>query len=536
MLTDKFYKRILLLCVSGLLTGLTVTFPKIGILGWITLTPFAIFLLSVAVDRKVKLRSLYAYGLAFFMSFYIVCFHWFINLYPLEFIDGMTRGGALCVVLFASVGLSVFQALQGALIFPLLALIFRSSIGQRLRTVHPLMIASVWAVYEWLQTLGWWGVPWSRLAIGQTSLTVGIQTASLFGSYFISLLIVLVNSYIAFCIISLISEKGASKLFAIKLSAAVCLLSLVFQYGAGLFIYLADSSEEKKVVTVAAVQGNIPSGEKWDTQTTSKTLAVYEKYTAKAAEAGADIVVFPETALPWVISEGNSRYKYLSRLSSTYGVTILAGVLTADGEKEYNSIVCFTPDGKMLDTVYNKRHLVPFGEFVPMKELITLVAPPLANLVLSSGEISEGEGSSIFELNEGKIGSIICFDSIFESLTLESVRDGASLLCISTNDSWFTDSAALYMHNAQAQLRAVECGRYVVRAANTGISTVIDHRGNVIDELPPLVDGVIVKDVEIRTERTLYSYIGNLLVYLCIAFLGAIIIIGLINQLKKRSK
>ena len=92
------------------------------------------------------------------------------------------------------------------------------------------------------------------------------------------------------------------------------------------------------------------------------------------------------------------------------------------------------------------------------------------------------------------------------------------------------------MHNAQAQLRAVECGRYVVRAANTGISTVIDHRGNVIDELPPLVDGVIVKDVEIRTERTLYSYIGNLLVYLCIAFLGAIIIIGLINQLKKRSK
>ena len=537
VLTDKFYKRILLLCASGVLTGLTVTFPTIWIFGWLTLVPLAVFLLSVVTNKSVKLHALYGYGFAFFMSFGVVNFHWFINLYPLDFIDGMTRGGAMAVVLLGTFGLSTLQAVQGALLFPLAALLFRSKLIQKLSFLQPIIIASLWAVYEWTQTLGWWGVPWGRLAISQTALPVGIQTASLFGSYFISFLIVLVNSYIAYGLVWALMRTSEERRSAIRLSAIVCCSVLIFQYGAGLCIWLLNTPEKDgKTVSAAAIQGNIPSGEKWDTETTSKTFEVYEKYTAEAAKSGAEIVVFPETALPWVVREGNRPYTYLSRLSKTYGVTILAGVLTEDADGDYNSILCFTPDGKASDTVYNKRHLVPFGEYVPMKDLITLLAPPLAELVLSSGEISEGEGANIFELEEANIGSIICFDSIFEVLTLDSVREGASLICISTNDSWFTDSAALHMHNAQAKLRAVECDRYVVRAANTGISSIITNRGESVEELPPLESGYIVQDVEIRTGRTLYSYIGNSFVYLCIAFLTVILSINLCNLFKKMNK
>ena len=534
-LTDKFYKRILMLCLSGILTGLTVTFPKIGILGFITLIPLALFLLSVASDKEVRLRALYGYGITFFMSFYIVCFHWFINLYPLEFIEGMTRGGAIVVVLFATVGLSIFQALQSALIFPLMGLLFRSRVVRE--WLKPVIIAAFWAVYEWTQTFGTLAFPWSRLAIGQSSLTVGLQTASLFGSYFISFLVVLVNSYIAYAILLSVTEKGNARASAIRLSTIVCASALLIQYGAGLCLWLVNSPNEKAdTVTVAVIQGNIPSGEKWNAETTEKTLTVYEKYTAKASEQGASIVVFPETALPWTVKEGNSSYMYLSDLASTYEVTILAGALTVEGGNEYNSIVCFTPDGKMSDTIYNKQHLVPFGEFVPLKGLIKALVPPLADLILSGGEIAEGEGANIFELKEGNIGSIICFDSVFEELTLMSVREGAELICLSTNDSWFTDSAALYMHNAQAQLRAIECGRYVARAANTGISTIINHRGEVTDGLEPLVDGMIVKDVELRSNRTLYSYIGNLFVYICISFLAVIFIVAIIKASKKAHK
>ena len=537
ILTDKFYKRILLLCASGVLTGLAVTFPKIGVIGWIALIPFAVFLLTAASDRSVKLLKLYGYGFAFFMSFSFVTFHWFINLYPLEFIDGMTKGGALVVVLFATVGLSLLQSVQGALIFPLAALLFRSKIGEKLYFLRPLIIAALWTVFEWVQTLGELAFPWSRLAISQSSLAVGLQTASLFGSYFISFMIVLVNSYIAHAILFILTQKGGIRTAAIRLSVIICASALLFQYGAGLCIYLLNTPEEnEKRVSVAVIQGNIPSGEKWNEETTEKTLAVYEKYTAEASKQGAQIVVFPETALPWIVKEGNKRYKYLSELSRTYGVTVLAGALTVDGENEYNSILCFTPDGEMSDTVYNKRHLVPFGEYVPMKWLVEALVPPLANLILSSGEIAAGTETDIFELEEGRIGSIICFDSIFEELTLDSTRDGAQLICLSTNDSWFTDSAALYMHNAQAQLRAVECGRYVARAANTGISTVISHRGEVLEELPPLVDGMIVKEVGLRDQRTLYSYIGNTFVYLCIAFLTVFLIAKLCTATKKNEE
>ncbi|MBQ8849365.1 MAG: apolipoprotein N-acyltransferase [Clostridia bacterium] len=538
ILTDKKYKRILLLCLSGLFTGLCVAFPNIGIIEWLTLVPMAVFLLDVAADRGVKLRAMYGYGFLFFMSFYLVVFHWFVNLYPLEFIDGMTKGGAICVVLFASVGLSFFQAVQGALVFVLATLLFRSRVGETCKLLRPVILAALWAVYEWTQTVGWWGVPWGRLAIGQSEMIIGLQTASLFGSYFISFAIVLVNAYIAYGILCAITDRGASGVKAIRLSAVVCASVLAFQYVGGLIIWHVNAPKENaETVTVAAVQGNIPSGEKWEESTTEKTLSVYRKYTLLAAKQGADVVVWPETALPWTVKEGNSKYKYLSELAKEADVTILAGAFTYDGEgNEYNSIVCFTPDGEMSDTVYNKRHLVPFGEFVPFRGLIETLVPPLAELIMSGGDVAEGEGANIFELEEGNIGSIICFDSIYEELTLESVREGAELICLSTNDSWFTDSAALYMHNAQAQLRAIECGRYVVRSANTGISTVITDRGEVIAELEPLIEGMIVREVRLNSSRTLYSYIGNLFVWNALLFLIIITGVSVYISTAKRKK
>jgi len=520
MLTDKRYKRFLLLGISGILTGITVAFPKFGFIEWLTLVPMALFMLDIASDEKVRLRHMYGYGSFFFMSFYLVIFHWFVNLYPLEFIDGMTKGGAICVVLFASVGLSAFQAVQGALVFVLAAILFRTSPSRRLPWLRPFIAAALWAVYEWTQTLGWWGVPWGRLPIGQTEYLVGLQTASWFGSYFITFSIVAVNFFVAYGILSLMSKDTQERINGVRISALVCGVILVFQYGAGIAIWFSAKPEEGREITVAAIQGNIPSGEKWESDTEAKTLGVYRDHTLMAAEQGADVVVWPETAFPWTIREGNERHRFISELAVRAGVTILAGGFTHDAEgNEYNSIVCFTPDGKMSDTVYNKRHLVPFGEFVPFGGLIEVLVPPLADLVMSGGEVAKGEGANIFELDEGRIGSVICFDSIYEELTLESVRAGAEIICISTNDSWFTDSAALYMHNAQAKLRAIEVGRYVSRAANTGISSAINNRGEVISELEPLSTGMVTEKLYLKTERTLYSYIGNIFVYLCAASL-----------------
>ncbi len=530
--TEKKTGRFLLLALGGFLTGLTLVFPEIGFLEWLTLVPFGIFLLESGSDRRIRLGGLYGYGLFFFMCYYLVVFHWFVNLYPLDFIDGMTTGGALAVVCVAWLGLSLLQALMGGLLFVVAGILFRSRALEKIRFLKPFAAAALWSVYEWTQTLGWWGVPWGRLPLGQSKYAVGLQTASLFGSYFITFLLVAVNLCVAYGLcewIKVPKEQQTRKLIQPCCIAVTAML--VFQYSVGSMLWFFDA-EEKNTGRAAAIQGNISSHEKWSLESTQKTKEIYGEYTRKAAEEGASLVVWPETALPYKITEKNSMGKYVSSLAKETGVTILVGCFTAGDENEYNSIVCFLPDGSMSETVYSKRRLVPFGEFVPMRGLIETLIPPLAELVLSGEDIAWGEGANVFELEEGNVGSLICFDSIYEELTRESVLSGAELICLSTNDSWFTDSAALYMHNAQAQLRAIESGRYVVRSANTGISTIISNRGEIIKELDPLVDGMAVEKIEFRDQHTLYTVIGNVFVYLCILALAGIIAFDLIWKIK----
>lgn len=509
--------RFLFLALGAILTGVTVVSPEAGFLEWITLVPAGIFLLEYTIRQDVKMRSLYGYGLFFFYLYYLVTFHWFMNLYPLEFIDGMTKWAALCVVLVSWLGLSLLQTLMGGLTFVLMGLLFRTTLARKYPLLRVFLGAAVWSVYEWTQTLGWWGVPWGRLPLGQAAYPVALQTASWFGSYFITFLIVTVNLCVAYGILLFVRRKHLPVRAPMTHTCIVAAVILLFQYGAGAVIWTTNRSEGEPL-RVAAIQGNISSNEKWNEDSSARTREVYREYTLKAAEAGAELVVWPETALPYVIKEDTFSYRYVSSLAQEAQVTILVGAFCQSEQGgEYNAVFCFLPDGTPLDTVYAKRRLVPFGEFVPMRELIETLIPPLADLVMSGEDVLWGEGANVFETEHGRLGSLICFDSIYEDLTRESVQGGAELICLSTNDSWFTDSAALYMHNAQAQLRAIESGRYVVRAANTGISTIISDRGEVLALQEPLVDGMVVGDVYLSDSQTLYTRIGNLWIYVLIS-------------------
>lgn len=519
-MTDKKYKRFLLLAVSGLLTGLTVIVPQLGFLEWITLVPAALFLLLEASDPERKLRSLYGYGLFFFLVFYMVGFHWFVSLYPLDFIDGMTPAAALAVVLAGCVGLSFLQALFGGLLFVALGLLFRTKLLERHSLLKPILLATTWAAYEWTQTLGWWGVPWSRLPLGQSKYIVGLQTASLFGSYFITFALVAVNALVAYAILN------RKKISSIRFSAIAAAAILVFQYGVGAAFYFASPDGQEKTVKVAAIQGNISSKDKWDFGTLKKTMNIYSEYTSKAAADGARIVVWPETVIPQTLGDGSLYHKQISELADAEDIVILVGAFHESEEQngDYNAVFCYLPDGSVHEQIYAKRRLVPFGEFVPMRALVTAIIPPLADLVMSGDDVLWGEGEAIMDTEYGNIGSLICFDSIYEELSRSSTLAGAELLCLSTNDSWFGDSAGVYMHNAQSQLRAIENGRFVVRSANTGISTIIDTKGNVKEELAPLVDGYIVGEVTLQNETTLYTVIGNTFVYL--ALIAYTLIVG----------
>ncbi len=506
--------KIFLLLLSGsVLTGLTLIFPAIGVLQWFSLIPTVYCLMKIGGDKKIRLRKLYGYGFFSFYIFYLFPFHFFLYMYPLEF-TGITKPAALAVVLVAHLGLSAIQAFFGGFVFVLYGLLARGRLAAKFTALRPVAVGGLWAVYEWTQTLGWFGVPWARLPLAQTQNTVWLQSASLFGSYFVTFIFVAFNAYIAYAFLVPDKRKAAS-------AAAVFIMLANTLTGSVLLAFGGDKGEE---ITVAAVQGNISSVEKWEADSLSKTMNVYEKYTRKAAEQGADIVVWPESAIPLTISPTNPLAVKISEIAKEAGVSILVGTLTAKDGDNFNSIMYFRADGSVSDTVYNKRRLVPFGEFVPMNGLIETLIPPLAELVLSGADATPGTDPAVTEIEGGRYGSLICFDSIYEQLSVDSVRAGAELLCVSTNDSWFADSAALYMHNSQSQLRAIETGRYVVRAANTGVTTVFDPKGKAVAGLEPHTDGQVTVKVRLISEKTLYTVIGNLFVYLFAAAFSGIFV------------
>ena len=515
------HKNGLLLILSGFLTALPLIITELGFLQWVSIAVAARVLIPVAEDEMVKYRRLYGMGVLFFSAYYATGFHWFFYMYPLDF-AGLSNTASIAVVLVACFGLGVFQGVQSALIFVLFGRIARTKTAMAHKLILPFAAASLWVIFEWWQTVGWWGVPWARLPLGQIDASLVVRSSALFGSYFVTFVVVSV----AFCFILALKQKNKERVFAYTALAVFCLNLLLG------FVVTLTYTESNRTVKVAAVQGNISSSEKWDSDSKEKTLSVYKELTEKAAEDGADIVVWPETALPYALFNSSSLTEFVSDLARDNGVTILASAFTVDAESEqrYNSIIEVRPDGSFGEDIYSKQRLVPFGEFVPMRELVTFVFPPLANIGMLEDDLLAGEECVVIESDEGKIGCALCFDSIYENVVLGSVRNGAELIAVSTNDSWFSDSAALDMHNAQSRLRAIESGRYVVRAANTGISSVIDPLGNLDRELGALERGYVVCEVELREERTLYSYIGNAFVYGCVLYVSVLIVSSLFDK------
>ena len=499
--------------LGGLILGLTVIFPQIGLLEWIALIPALALLFSYAADSTVRLRRIYTVGLAFFLSYLVVTFHWFFYMYPLDY-AGMTRAASAVVVTVACVGLSAFQAVGAALIFPLVALSARGKLLSRYPLLTPLLTASLWTVLEWWWShSGWTGVPWSRLALGQAEILPTMQSAWFFGSYVVTFLIVLVNGYLAYLLL-----HPDRRVLCAALAAGLFCGNLAFGV-----IRLATYEKPAETLAVAAIQGNTSSLDYWSDTSAGEVMDIHAELSLAAAAEGAELIVWPETCIPVNIDQSTKVYNFVTDLAVECGVPILVGLFTdvaPDSYAYYNSIVVALPDGTLHDTVYNKRNPVPFGEFLPWRDLITMLIPPLAEINTLAEDIPAGEDSVVFDLDVGRVGSLICFDSIYEANARDSIRNGAQLLAISTNDSWFRDSRGVWMHHAQAQYRAIETGRCVVRSANTGVSSVISSTGRVEDYLPALQKGYAIEEVTLRDEITPYVAMGDVFVYLCLA-LGA---------------
>ena len=526
-----FFKRLdlrIYIFISGIALGVSVAFSQVGFLAYFAMIPLALAIYKKIRDGAYKKKkSAYFDGFIFFIGYYLVCFHFLIYFYPLDF-AGMSHLASAVVVGFAWIGLSLLQTVFAAFNVLWIYLFSKTSVYKK----YPLLIApfaaSLWAVLEWTQTLTWAGVPWGRIALSQANYTVALQTSSFFGSYFVSFIIVLINFLFAYALF----EKSKIRFCS---AAALCVALANILIGTVAF-YIPTNNAEKRI-TMAAVQGNQNSHEGVDFD---RIFNVYSTYSESAARDGAEVIVWPETALPCRVLENDSICIYLSALSKRIGATLAVGFFTDNEDgKEVNSMGVFYPDGKYDLNAYSKQRPVPFGEFVPMRDIIEFLVPPLASINVLSSDLTPGERCELFSSASGggvKIGTLICFDSIYEELAYGSVREGAEVIVVPTNDSWFYDSRGIYMHLYQAKIRAIETGRYIVRAGNTGISAVISDKGVIEETVDVFKEGYIVREVYTSNHRTLYSYIGNTFVYLLIAAALSPFVTELVIFIKKKKK
>ncbi|HVN23714.1 MAG TPA: apolipoprotein N-acyltransferase [Syntrophorhabdales bacterium] len=374
-----------------------------------------------------------------------------------------------------------------------------------------LSVPLLWVICEYWR--GWFltGFPWSYLAHSQHNFLPMIQIASLTGTYFISFLIAGVNVVI----FSFLRRKPAPALFTGSL-AVLIVASLLFGY-----VRLQDQPEG--ALKTAIIQGNILQDVKWDEPFKLKTVDIYARLTLKEAH-GADLIVWPETAMPFVFDADPIR-NVVSKVPEALNTRLLFGTLYRDGQgRFYNAAYVLGQKGQVVGR-YEKVHLVPFGEFTPLRDYF----PFLERISVATGDFFSGSGHNPLATDLGKIGLLICYEGVFPYVTVDTARRGAQVFVNITNDAWFGRSSAPYQHLAFYTFRAIETDRFVLRAANTGISAIIDPRGRITARTDLFTRGVLQGTFAMRDGTTFYVKHGDYFVLLCIVVLSGLILRGLLS-------
>ena len=526
---DRINPRIYM-ALSGLLLGLTVIFAGIGILAFVSMIPLAIMLYKRAEHGDYRMKKAYLDGFIFYTSFDIVVFHWFTYFYPLDYL-GFTKLQAMLVIALAWIGISAFQSVFSAFVFVLISSFVKTELYVKKTILLAPYAAALWSINEWTQTFTWAGVPWGRIAISQTEMPIMMQNASLFGSYFLTFVIVLFNFLLAYAIIY--TDKR-------KLASGVALSVLLMHILCGAVLYFIPLKNENRSIKVASVQGNLESQTNWDI-TNTEIFNIYSALSENAVGEGAELIIWPEGVFPvdinaYVKNADGELLKIqeaVSELSQDLGATTVIGTYVYEYDEDlndtlYNCMSVFYPDGNMIINAYSKIRIVPFGEYMPMRDFIGAILPILTEINIIEEDVTPGSEHTLFGAtnyeNSIKVGTLMCFDAIYEALAIESVRAGAEILIVPSNDSWFYDSRAMNMHHSQNILRAVEQGRFTVNCGNTGITSVVSNKGDVISIMPIYEEGYVIDSIYASNTRTLYSYIGNLFIYLCI---GAVVAVNI---------
>lgn len=375
--------------------------------------------------------------------------------------------------------------------------------------------AALWAGLEYLRTFLLGGFPWNLLGYTQYRNLSVIQIASITGVYGVSFLLVLVNAAMA---LTVLCFRPGRRRPLLPVSGVGLLLIGVALFGKG---QMVSAETRRREIRVSVVQGNIEQDVKWDPGLRERTLDIYRRLTLNGTR-GSDLIVWPESAIPFFLREGGALTQQVLDLAQAVQSYLLVGSpdrVSNGGPRYYNSAFLISPEGKIIQK-YDKIHLVPFGEYVPLKSVLFFVH----KMATGIGDFSPGQAFTVFDMPEGRFGVLICFEGIFPDQVRRYVLEGADFLVNITNDAWFGESGAPYQHLSMATLRAVENGVYLVRAANTGISALVTPTGRILKQSDLFVETVFSGTVSPGSARTLYTRYGDWFAWVC-GFISVVVLV-----------
>jgi apolipoprotein N-acyltransferase len=507
---------------SGIL--LTLSFPRHDFesLAWVALVPL---LLAIRGESwKAAFGQGWLTGLVFFagtLSWVIHAMHEYGKV-PL----GISFGVMLLLAGYCALFIGLFTAMLSRL--------------KDWRALTPVWTAPLlWVVLELARAHLFSGFPWALLGYSQYHNLSLIQIVDATGVYGVSYLIVLVNALVARIIEAILARATAHDpdfpipLPWISTPLVAAVIVLVVGYGHWRLSPHTDAGLDH-TIRIGLVQPNINEAKKWNVVYRRETMDRHERLTVQIVQ-GADLVIWPEASTPFLFDVETAYRDEVLTFVRDHGVPLLFGSPALANQIDNqprltNSAYLISGDGTVLDR-YDKVHLVPFGEYVPLKTVLFF----LDKLVVGIGDFVPGPGPRVMSGPGGQFGLVICFEVIFPDLVRQFVDQGADYMVTITNDAWFGDSGAPYQHFAMVVFRAIENRIAFARAANTGISGFIDAEGHILRTTEIFVEGALSGEIRTGGPRTFYTSYGDLFAYGC-GILGLLIVPVAWRRARRKSR
>ena len=496
----KINKNYFFVFVSASLMGLSQHQLSLGFLAWFGLIPFLYVLLKQQSYKSVFLIS-FLWGLIY----NIIILYWLsMNIGTIKVIAIITMFFAVLIMSFNSV--------------------FTCLLWYRIKKYFPkyklILFPVIWVSIEYIRSYGILGFPWISIANSQIDYLYLIQNAQIVGIYGISFWVVMINVLLYSILLNNVN----------RMHIIYTLSAFIFPWILGYYLYLNVfiPKIDESALKLSLIQPNINLESKRDIDFKDSNLHNLIEVSNIEIEKGSKLIIWPESAAPFHRLQFESqRQTIVDNMLVNNNSYLLSGNIIRNSSGIYNSTILFNEYG--IEDIYNKRQPVPLAEYVPFSSTF----PHLKALNIGSSNFSKGKTDVIFNIDNISFTGMICFESIFPEINRRHVNKGADALVYLVNDGWYQTEPEPTQHARQSIYRAIENRRPVVRCANTGISMIVNERGEVQDEIGLNKSGTLSTSIMKNNYKTFYTRFGNVFALILLAISGMFLFMTLKKNEKK---